>query len=65
MNCYSVTLSHSIDGNKTSKFNFGVKAFTEDEAIKKIRRAVVPGDKDILFCKYSDKCTKNCENCII
>jgi hypothetical protein len=65
MNCYSVTLSHSIDRDKTLNFNFGVKAFSEDEAIKKIKRAIMPEDRDVLFCKYSSKCDKNCMNCII
>lgn len=65
MNCYAITLLHPVDSNRTSNFNFGVKAFTEDEALTKIRQAILPEDKDVLFCKYSKLCTKNCANCII
>jgi hypothetical protein len=25
----------------------------------------LPEKKDLLFCKYSDRCTSNCDNCII
>jgi hypothetical protein len=25
----------------------------------------VPEDKDVLYCKYSKLCTKNCASCII
>lgn len=65
MNCYEVTISRPVEKDKTSSFNFAVKAFTEEEAINKIRRAILPEKKDLLFCKYSDRCTSNCDNCII
>jgi hypothetical protein len=65
MNCYEVTLSHPSESNITSRFNFAVKAFNEEEAISKIKRAILPEKKDRIFCKYSKKCVSNCNNCIM
>lgn len=65
MNCYEVTLSHQSERDTTSNFNFAVKAFNAEEAINKIKRAVLPEKKDRIYCKYSKKCVANCNNCII